>query len=132
MPEPTRIEFQNDHKHWLQELERWEGYLRTYTAEHRNLVDDFRRFLESLEQHGRELESQAAALSRHQQEIIACERAMVEQSGPGEAFDAQLRTCHAQCAEHHEELRRVQERLQQHQHAFLAQVAMCRHATKTD
>lgn len=126
MAEQTLAEMQHDHKHWLAEIERWEGYLRMWQGEQAKLAEEFRRILSAIERHGSDLVEHARALEAHKQEIIACERGMVEHFPPG-VLTAELVENHGASKRHHEQQRELHERIKKDHHTFFAALSMLRH-----
>lgn len=119
MLESTITEFANDHKHWLQELDRWEGVLEVWKAQRQSAADEIdaliRRHRELLQDH--EL---AVGSLRH--EIAECERRMMANS-PDDAVAGG----HRKSAAAHEQERSAHERLKRSQHLLLAALATLKH-----
>jgi hypothetical protein len=120
MPQPT--EMQNDHKHWLRELDIWNSYLRTWKNQQADLVAEASRLQELIEQHGTDLEAHVKSIDGHNREIVECERAMVEHPVEGT-----IEVLHDVCSSHHEEARITHERLKQIHHTLMVQLAVLRH-----
>ena len=120
---------QNDHKHWFAEIDRWEGYAGAWIDEDHGLLDEFEALLKSVRKYGEELHAHTAALREHRNQIVACERAMVEGGPSGPSLAAEKHRCSEQG---HAELRRVHERLKQTHHALAAALAILKHEPRRD
>ena len=132
MTQKTIRDMQADHHVWLNEIERWQGYLRTWRNEQPNLLQEFEKFQKRLAQYGNDLNGHAGALETHRSEIIACERAMVEQDQAGGQAEPELVEAHAKSVRHHEAQRSLHERLKQMHHTLLAQLGMLGHTPSID
>jgi len=122
-------DLQSDHRIWLNEIDRWQFYLRSWFNEQQQLQDGFAKFKEQLDQYGRDLQAHADAIERHKNEILACERAMVEKPKGGDDAEPALAKAHAKSADHHKEQQALHEQLNRMHHTFLAQLGMLRHGS---
>ena len=127
MPIPTITAIQADHKHWLKDIERWAGYLRTWQNQQTSLLAEVARFQESVRQHGAGLKRHADALEKHRSEILACERSMVEKHNAGQEVEPNLADAHDKGAAHHNEQLTLHERIKQCHHTLMVQLALLRH-----
>ncbi len=132
MTQRTIRDMQADHHVWLNEIDRWQGYLRTWQKQQANLLQEFEKFQKRVAQYGNDLKGHADSLAMHRSEIVACERAMVEQHKGGEQLEPQLAEAHAKSVGHHEAQRSLHERLKQMHHTLLAQLGMLEHKPSND
>ena len=132
MIQRTIRDMQADHHVWLNEIERWQGYLRDWQREQPHLLQELEKFQKRVTEHAMDLKRHANALETHKSEIIACERAMVEQHKAGQQPEPKLAETHAQSTRHHDEQRNLHERAKQMHHTLLAQLAMLGHTPSND
>jgi hypothetical protein len=123
---PETVLMQNDHKHWLAEIERWQGYARAWGTEQRELRSEFETFLDAVRHYGEELNAHAAALEEHKSDLLASERTMVERPATAETLSQQMER-HHDSETHHTRLRGAHERLKQTHHTLVAALAILKH-----
>ena len=115
MPTASTADIASDHKHWLLELERWDGYLRTWTKQHERIAEETEKLVcehgEALKQHARAVES-----LRH--DIAECERLFASGRPPEKPIER-----HLTHAARHDEQRNLHERLKQSHHQMMAALA---------
>jgi hypothetical protein len=126
MSASTITTMQTDHKHWLKDIERWAGYLRTWQGQQTSLLAEVARFQDSIRQHGADLRKHADALEKHRNEILACERSMVENHNAGQEVESDLAEAHHKGAGHHDEQLTLHERIKQCHHTLMVQLALLR------
>lgn len=127
MPESTLTDVQADHRHWLQDVDRWENYLGTWNQEKEDFVEAAKSFQLRIEQFCADLKTYAQTLESHRQEIARAERLALEASDPDEEA---LAKDHDKRETHHEALHRLHHRLQHRYHEISAQLASIRPAGK--
>lgn len=119
MSESVLTEIAGDHKHWLQEIERWESALDGWRERHREFASEMTKRIAA---HSKLLDEHTAALAALRHEITDCERAMLAKK-PDDA----LRGLHARESSAHEKQRAVHERLQEAQYLLAAALAALKH-----
>ncbi len=121
-------DMQTDHKHWLGEIERWQGSARTWISQEQRLVDEIEQFQQLFKRYGADLKAHEAALDAHLKEIVDCERGMVEKHRRGVDAEPALVEFHRTESDHHAEQLRQHERLKRLHHILATQIAMLREA----
>ena len=117
MAQMASNELGRDHKHWLAEIERWQGYLRLWTQQQATLAQDVDRVIKD---HGRQLSEHAKALDALQHTIADCERAM----SSGTHAAATLQTQHEMDSRLHDQQRAAHEQLKATHHRLMLALAM--------
>lgn len=117
MSQTTPNELGRDHKHWLAEIERWQGYLRIWSQQQASLAKDVERVIEA---HGQQLRQHAKALEDLQHTIADCERAL----GGGTHSAATLQTQHEMDSCLHDQQRAAHEQLKATHHRLMLAIAM--------
>lgn len=115
MSELTLREIGINHKHWLAEIERWEGYLRLWNQQHATLAHDVEQVIQ---EHGRQLSDHAQSLKALQHNIADCERAM------SKSDLAELVSRHSKDTTWHQQQRVVHERLKAAHHTLMLALAL--------
>jgi septal ring factor EnvC (AmiA/AmiB activator) len=117
MPEAPLSELISDHKHWLSEIERWEGYVQTWNQQQAALAREIETLLAD---HGRQLKEHAQAVVSLKRGIVECERMIA--GGKCDAREAARR--HSREAGLHDEQRNIHERLKRTHHTLMAGLAL--------
>ena len=125
MTKISGAEMQNDHKHWLREIERWEQWLSVWQRQQDSLQDGIERFRKSIQQHAFRVNTHGKQLEAHKKAILNCEREMAAQP-KGADVSPEIRkeyadsdVCHkAQSAEH--------ELLKKEHHTYQAVLSLLR------
>jgi hypothetical protein len=115
MSSVSTADIASDHKHWLLELERWEGYLRTWTKQQEGLTKETARLVR---EHGESLEQHARAVEGLRHDIAECERLFASGLSIEKAKERHLAD-----AARHDEQRNLHERLKQSHHQMMAALA---------
>lgn len=110
-------ELGRDHKHWLAEVERWQGYLQIWTQQQATLAQDVDRVIKD---HGQQLIEHTKSLDALQHTIADCERAMSR----GKHSTETLETQHDMDARLHEQQRALHEQLKTTHHRLMLALAM--------
>lgn len=123
LSEPTLLEIQSDHQHWLREIERWEGCLDLWDREQKLLEREVTRLQESIQKHGSELLAEIESLKSLKAEIVASERKMFGRKGTD--FDRSLAEGHATIESHHAAQRDLHERFKRIHHTLMGRLELC-------
>jgi hypothetical protein len=126
MTTATASDVQNDHKHWLRDLDRWGSYLKVWQNQIHEMRLEYRKVLTMVDQQADDLDDFRDTLEAHRNRLLIDERAMVEHHQPVER-DARLAASHEDNASRHEKLYKTHERLKQLQHTLEAGLASLKH-----